>query len=453
MLAYNTRLAWLSLRQRPGLTLLSIAAIAIGLGVLMTIQTQAYQMRSLPVGEDSKDIYLVQLDNRDISEPAIEHANEMPSLTYADASSLVGGPTIAQYATTTWRTRGIVNTIDQSLDPIRGVAVATNHNFFRLFNTPFLYGTGWGAEADNQVEAVVVISRQLNQQLFGGDNSVGNRIRVIGQVATVIGVLDEWPVKSAFYYRDFSRGASDDIFLPQSFALDVNLPRYTTIECRPADRPRMPLYRLGPPQLITRSECAWVNLWVKLDSESDVREYQDYMADYVSEQKALGRFPRPENNFLENIVSHQAAELNSDNRFELYVRMAWLFAAVCLLNTIIIMLARYIRKTKEIAVRRALGANRRTLIVQYLIELILVGVVGAIAGILIAYAGLQSMLEVYLYSTDYAFPRSAVSAAYTMDWKLLSTAILIGITGTVLAGLYPVWRVCNLPPAPQLKTE
>lgn len=453
MLAYNIQLAWLSLKQRPGLTALAILAIAVGLGILMTIQAQSYQMRSLPVGKDTENIYLVQMDNRDASAENIDESFQMPSLSYRDAMNLLEADTSAEQQTIVWKTRGIVNTRAQDINPIRAPAVVTTHSFFRMFNTPFLYGSGWTAEAGDNGEAVVVITRRLNNMLFGGIDSVGKQITIIDSVATIIGVLDEWPIKTQFYDRSYFRGFADDIFLPQKFAISMNLPRYTRIECAPAQMPRMQIFRLGDIQEIINSECGWVTFWTKFATNNAVQDYKDYMSRYVQEQKALGRFPRTENNFLDNITTHQNAALNRNKSFKLYQRLAWFFAGVCLLNTIIILLAKFVRKTKEVALRRALGAKRNTLLMQYLIELAVIGVMGGMLGVLVAYLGLQGMLEVYMYGTDYIFPRSAVEQLYSLDWKLISNALLIGITSTVLAGLYPIWKVCNIAPAPQLKTE
>lgn len=453
MLAYNLKLAWLSIKQRPGLTLLAVAAIAVGLGMLMTVQTQAYQIRSLPIGSDSEDIYLVQMDNRDPTAPNIVQASEMPSLTYRDAIALLDADTPAAAQTIVWKTRGIVNTVQRDINPVRGFAVATNHEIFDMFNIPFQYGSGWTAQSDENSEPVVVISERLNTELFGGENSVGEQIRIIDEVATVVGVLDYWPLKSQFYDRSFFRGFNDDIFLPSTFALKMNMPRYTRIDCQPAERPRMPLYRLADARGIMNSECSWINLWARLDTAGAVEEYRNFMSSYVRQQKELGRFQRTENNFLENITTHQNAMLDGSDRFALYERLAWFLAAVCLLNTIIIMLAKYIRKNKEVAVRRALGAKRTALLSQYFIELVVIGVLGGVVGIALAYLGLQGMLEIYLYSTDYIFPRDSVKQTYVMDWRLMFTAIAIGVGGTVIAGLYPVWKVCHIPPAPQLKAE
>lgn len=453
MLTYNIQLAWLSLKERPGLTALAILAIAIGLGILMTIQAQSYQMQSLPVGEDTKNIYLVQMDNRDINAPAIDQAFQMPSLTYRDAMSFLAAETPALDSTITWKTRGIVTTPEQDINPTRGIAVATNHSFFSMFNVPFLYGSGWVAEADEQAGAVVVISRRLNRTLFGDQDSVGQEIIIIDKLATIVGVMDEWPIKTQFYDRSFFLGFNDDIFLPQSFAISMNLPRYTRVDCRAADQPRFAAYRLADIQLIMNSECAWINLWVKLEGSVAVEDYKNIMDTYVAEQKDLGRFPRDSNNFLDNIVTHQNAALGRNERFKLYQRLSWLFAGVCLLNAIVILLARFIRKSKEVALRRALGAKRNTLLMQYFIELIAIGVIGGLVGIILSYIGLQGMLGVYMYSTDYEYPRSAVEQLYSLDWHLIGYALLVGVISTVLAGLYPIWKVCNIAPAPLLKAE
>ncbi len=453
MLAYNLQLAWISLRQTPGLTLLAIAAIAIGLGVLMTIQTQSRHMRSLPIGPVSENIYLVQMDNRDLNAPSLDQSFEMPSLSFRDAMYLLNTDTPAIDATTTWKTRGIITTTGQEYNPVRGIAVATNSGFFSIFNVPFLYGNGWTADSDTQGNAVVVISNRLNRTLFGDEDSVGRQITIIDKQATIVGVLDEWPITSQFYDRSFFRGFSDDIFLPQSFAISMNLPRYTRIECQAADRPRTRAYQLADVRHVINSECAWVNLWVKLETEDSVENYKSLMENYVSEQKALGRFPREQNNFLDNIVTHQNAFLSRDARFKFYQRLSWFFAGVCLLNAILILLAKFIRKTKEVALRRALGAKRNVLLVQYLIELVVIGAIGALAGLALSYLGLQGMLGVYMYGTDYEYPLSTVEQLYQMDWQLIRDALLIGILSTIVAGLYPIWKVCNVAPAPLLKTE
>ena len=59
MLTYNLQLAWRSLFQRLGLTVLMIAAIGIGLGILMTVRTMAHHAQQLPAGERSHVLHFL----------------------------------------------------------------------------------------------------------------------------------------------------------------------------------------------------------------------------------------------------------------------------------------------------------------------------------------------------------------------------------------------------------
>jgi putative ABC transport system permease protein len=53
---------------------------------------------------------------------------------------------------------------------------ATTADFFAMFGVPFLYGSAWSAQDDASHAQVVVLSRAMNQKLFGGGNSVGENL-------------------------------------------------------------------------------------------------------------------------------------------------------------------------------------------------------------------------------------------------------------------------------------
>jgi len=117
--------------------------------------------------------------------------------------------------------------------------------------------------------------------------------------------------------------------------------------------------------------------------------------------------------------------------------LAFAFLAVCLLNTVGLLLAKFMRKSGEIGLRRALGANRGQVRVQFLTESIVLSVLGGTAGVL---GGVLA------------------TAAYCawQDWPLVvpggSTAG--GLTGAlaigVLAGVYPAIRAARLLPTEAL---
>jgi len=72
-----------------------------------------------------------------------------------------------------------------------------------------------------------------------------------------------------------------------------------------------------------------------------------------------------------------------------------------------------------------------------------IGFAGGLIGLLLAGLGLQGIQ--YLYD--------APNGLVTLDWVMVLAAIGLAIVSSMIAGLYPAWRVCKIPPAAQLKTQ
>ena len=107
------------------------------------------------------------------------------------------------------------------------------------------------------------------------------------------------------------------------------------------------------------------------------------------------------------------------------------------------MLTKFVGKKAEVSLRRALGASRRVIFRQQLVEVALIGLSGGLLGLSLAWFGLQGIG--FLYDTPPGLAR--------LDWTMASAALGISIVSGVIAGLYPAWRVCRIPPAAQLKTQ
>jgi putative ABC transport system permease protein len=123
--------------------------------------------------------------------------------------------------------------------------------------------------------------------------------------------------------------------------------------------------------------------------------------------------------------------------------LAFGFLLVCLVNTIGLLLAKFLRRSSEIGVRRALGATRRAIFSQFLIEAVTVGLVGGILGLGLAWLGLWAVRH---QPTDYA-------ALAQLDLAMLATTFGLSLLASVLAGLVPAWRACQVAPALQLKSQ
>jgi putative ABC transport system permease protein len=116
---------------------------------------------------------------------------------------------------------------------------------------------------------------------------------------------------------------------------------------------------------------------------------------------------------------------------------------VCLLNTVGLLLAKFLRRSSEIGVRRALGASRRAIFAQCLVEAGTVGLAGGLLGLGLAMLGLWAVRQQ---------PASYAELA-RLDPAMLLTTFLLAIVASLLAGLLPAWRACEVPPAIQLKSQ
>ena len=120
-----------------------------------------------------------------------------------------------------------------------------------------------------------------------------------------------------------------------------------------------------------------------------------------------------------------------------------MFLVICLLNTVGVMLAKFINRAPLVGVRRALGASRRDVIQQHAVEVLLIGVAGGIVGLGLAWIGLIAVRSWY---DDYEY-------LARLDPFMVLTAVMLAIVAALIAGLYPKWRISHIQPAIHLKTQ
>ena len=441
MLSYYLRLALASLRRTPVLSALMVAALGLGIGAFMTTFTVYYLMSGDPIPHKSDVLFAVQLDNWDPNEPPTESARDVqPQLTYRDGTGLMRAETPASRQVHMYASGAIVVPEDDEQPPFEENIRATWHTFFGMFDVPFLYGQPWQRVQDEDHANVAVIGRELNDTLFEGENPVGRSIRLDDHFYTVVGVIDDWQPVPRFYHSDYSRAYADteQIFIPMNTAIDRMMPPWGNTNCwKPPDP------NLGTMEGFLQSECVWTQFWAELETPQQYAAYTDYLDNYVREQKQFGRFERPLNNFVSNVMEWMdiMQVVRDDSR--VLVRLSFLFLLVCVLNTVGLLMAKFLGKGGEVALRRAMGASRRDVFIQNLVEVGLIGVLGGLLGTGLAWLGLQAVESLY----------RGYQHLVQLDAMLLATAVGIATLSAILAGMYPVWRVSRLEPAGLLKTQ
>jgi putative ABC transport system permease protein len=171
--------------------------------------------------------------------------------------------------------------------------------------------------------------------------------------------------------------------------------------------------------------------------------YKTFLVHYSQQQKTLGRFQRPPNVQLRNVMQWLDYNMVVPEDVRLQTWLALGFLLVCLVNTVGLMLAKFLRRAGELGVRRALGASKQALFAQLLVESAVIGLTGGLGGLLLAFLGLWLVRQQ---------PASYAVLAH-LDPVMLLTTFLLAVGASLLAGLLPAWRACQIAPALQLKSN
>jgi len=421
--------------RNKALTILMVLAIALGIGASMTTLTVLHVLSGDPLPGKSAQLYYPQVDPQDIKgmQPNKEPPDQVTLIDglnllhagRADHQALMSGGSVP------------LQPEQSSLDPFYVEARYTTADFFAMFDAPFLYGRGW-TEADGEAKArEVVIAKSLNDKLFAGANSVGRTLRMAGTSFRVVGVLDSWQPNPHFY--DLNTGSyayGEQVFLPLQTMLELRLDRNGSTDCWGNGGG-------GVGSILPSDSCVWLQFWAQLDSPAKAAAYKEFLVHYSQDQKTLGRFQRAPNVRLRNVMQWLDYQMVVPDDVRLQNGLAFGFLLVCLVNTVGLMLAKFMRRSAELGVRRALGASRRALFAQLLIESGVVGLVGGIGGLLLAMFGLWLVRQ---RPSDYA-------ALAHLDMSMLFTTFVLAVCATLLAGLLPAWRACQIAPALQLKSN
>lgn len=438
MFTYYFELALRSLKRNKMLTVLMIVAIAVGIGASMTTLTVMHLLSGDPLPGRSGDIYYPQVD----ASPAgyakggpldmldYRSAVDLWSAHRADRQALIAGSDVKV------RAPGV------KLPPLMVPMLATTSDFFAMFKVPFQYGSAWTAADSANRARVAVISSDLNDRLFGGANSVGKTLRLKDSDVRIVGVMNTWRPSPLFYDVRGGRfadgqtssfyGKPEGVYMPFFSGLEVNEGNFWQFTC---------WSKVATPGHLQDAPCVWVGLWVQLDNTTKVADYRAFIAHYAQQQKVLGRFANTDTRML-SLIQWLVFNHVVPSDVKLQTWLAFAFLAICLFNMIGLLLAKFLRRSNEIGVRRALGASRGAVFAQCLVEAGVVGVVGGIGGWLLTLLGLWLVRRQPVEYADLAH----------LDISMFGLTFVLAVAASLLAGLLPALQASRVAPALQLKT-
>jgi putative ABC transport system permease protein len=440
MFAYYLELALRSFKRNPGITALMVFAIALGISVCMVTLTTYRAASANPAGDRSGILFAPSIDSWDPENPFDDDDKSLAPnmLTYRDARALHASA-IPDRKVIMYASGGTYQRADKGMAPQYFRTRLTTADFFAMFEAPFLYGSPWDAKADAGADPVMVLSKDANQKAFAGADSVGKTLLFKNREFRVVGVLDDWEPMPKYF--DVNNGPFQDMegaYAPFSIGQVMELGSHGNTNCWKTEV-------IDSYQAFLNSECISFNAWFELRSAEKQRAFREFLDNYVIEQKKHGRFPRPLNNYLYDVEGwlERNEVVQDDNKAML--TMAFAFLAVCLVNTVGLLLAKFLNAAPIAGVRRALGASRRDIFWQHLTESGVVALAGGIVGGLLGLAGVWALRAWYGRFVDEA------TRVLPFDETSFLICVGIAIAAGLMAGLYPAWRIGRAAPASYLK--
>ncbi|QSX36447.1 ABC transporter permease [Shewanella sedimentimangrovi] len=435
MLMHYLDLAWRSLRKTPLMSLLMVFAISIGIGITIMTLNVHQVMSANPSAERSDKLLSVQL----WSQGQDTWRDYSAILTYQDVINLRRG-TVPVRQAAMFRTGKAVTTDNPNIEAEMQSIRITDSDFFAMFSVPFLYGNVWDKAVDEVPEHVVVIGKELNDKLFDGRNSVGETLYLNTKPYRIVGVTDRWSPKPRYY--DLTTGSMNDaelLFVPFSLTPIEEFEVWGNTNGWKFEPLRTFQDRMA-------SEKAWLQFWAEVDSPEQKKAFQDYLNAHVDSQQQLGRFTDKSRdswartmNVAELLDFHEVVP--EDNK--ILIGLSLLFLLVCLVNILGLMLTKFLKRAPEVGVRRAIGASKRQIFAQHLVEVGCIGAIGGALGLLWAWAALQYLAKKFFLE----------EAMTNLDPSIWVIAPAIAIVSAMLAGMYPAWVICKTKPSVYLKSQ
>ncbi|MBP8257497.1 MAG: ABC transporter permease [Opitutaceae bacterium] len=279
-----------------------------------------------------------------------------------------------------------------------------DENFVTSRNYDISSGRNLGIEDVEFGRSVVVLGSDVIGRLFINEEPLGRQVRIDGQTYTVVGVTA--PKGSSF-------GQSQD-----NFAI---IPITQFLEAYGRER---------------RS----VSINVQAASQAELAGVQDRAIGVMRLIRGLA--PEDGNDF--EVFSNESL-IEAFNRIAGAVAVgAFVISAIALLASGVgvmnIMLVSVTERTKEIGIRKSIGAKKRNVLVQFLIEAVVLSLIGGLAGVIVGIAG--GNVVAALLNSSLVFP---------WVWAAAGVAVCSGIGVTF--GLYPAWKAASLDPIEALRHE
>lgn len=439
---YAFELGLRGLARHPRTMVMAVILLALGLAAVMTMLNLMAMLSVDPLPGLSRQLHLAWVDSRQAARSAAaEDYMSTPHFLWklGDAEALAEAhPEVRQ--TVLAETILQVESGDRAQSEF-GRAVLAQGPMPAMFGVPLMHGRFWTAEEEDTRARVVVLSQRTSLSLLGTGNGVGREVAIGDATFRVIGISGRWAPQPAFHFLQpgqsaWTNASSMGLFVPLRAALDGGVAPMSTRIC---DGDGTGGYGFDRVNL---DACRWLALWAELPTPAQQAAFEDALAGFAQQRYDAGAFERPPHWRLYTVREWLDANHVVPDSVRLNLWLAIGLLALCMVNVAGLLAARFLRRSTELGVRRVLGAPRRAIVVQCLVE---AGAVGAAGGLLALPLTLFGLWVIRLQDQGYTDQARFDAPLFAL---LLALAVGVGL----LVGLLPAWRAARIAPALQVKS-
>jgi putative ABC transport system permease protein len=396
--------AWISIGASRMRTMLAMLGIVIGVGsVVLMLAIGSGSRKAVEESINKLGSNLLIITPGGTSDRGVR-TNTVSRLTEQDANAIAQIPSVAATAAVTiprefqvasgklnWSTR------------VTGVTA----DYFFIRNWTFIEGEGFAPNDMRLGKRVAIIGTTIVKNLFPEKDALGATLRINSLPFKVIGILE--PKGQDFNGRD----QDDAVFIPLNTAQNKLWGNN---------------YYLGVVQTI----------FVQVVPESLNQATQD-ITDLIRQRHKLRESNNDDFN-IRNLTSITQAATETTKALSLLLgaiaSISLIVGGIGIMN---IMLVTVTERTREIGIRKAIGATEHQILLQFLMEAVIITTVGSIIGLLLGYAG--------GLGANYWF---AIAVDYNLWSVLLALAVAVGVG--IASGIYPARKASTMQPIEALRT-
>jgi predicted permease len=399
-LLQDMRYALRQLRRAPGFAFTIVLTLALSVGVATAVfcVIDNVILRPLPFANPDKIVFVQATSRSGFSHPA-SWPNFKDERAEIQTFQALAGYIDFRKITIETPSDGPV-----SLDSVR-----STDNFFQVFGVqPMLGRTFLPGEQEDGKNDIVVLSYDAWQKYFAGDREVLNKtVKLDGRASTIIGVM------------------------PPGFRYPLNLHNAVYSP------------RLLTDEWMKNRGANWLRTVGLLKDGATIQKAQaDFTHVFADLAKAHPETDSGDTPLITPLAERAAGKAKGPLYTLLFAVLAVL--AIGCVNVAGLLLARGVKREREMAMRVAIGAGRSRLFGQVLAEGLIMAALGAAGGVVLATALLDLMSAFLVKALDRG-------ADIHMNWAVLAAAIAVAVFTSLAASLFPALRLSGIDPNRVLK--